>query len=268
MPQMGLEGKVAIVTGAGSRGDGIGNGRAAAIMLAREGVKVALLDSVREWAEVTKAMIDKEGHTCAIVEADVSQAAACKAAVDATVATWGRLDILVNNVGLVGPVGNATEVEPEAWEQAMRVNVSSIMLMSKYAIPEMRKQKAGAIVNISSIDGMRGGNPRLLYSTSKGAIINMTRSMATHHGPEGIRVNCIAPGYVYTPIVYTRGLSEEMRTARRMRTLLQTEGTGWDVGNGVVFLASDMARWITGVTLPIDAGTTAGNTVSVTPPRV
>lgn len=267
MPDMGLKDKVAIVTGAGSRAEGIGNGRAAAVLLAREGVKVALLDSTRAWAEATRTMIDAEGGVSMVVEADVSQAASCKAAVDVTVATWGRLDILVNNVGIVGPRGSAAEVDPEAWETAMRVNVSSMMLMSKYAIAEMRKQNAGAIVNISSIDGMRGGNPNLLYATSKGAIINMTRSMATHHGAEGIRVNCIAPGYVYTPIVYARGMSEELREARRMRSLLQTEGTGWDVGNGVVFLASDMARWITGVTLPIDAGTTAGNAVTVTPPR-
>ena len=103
---------------------------------------------------------------------------------------------------------------------------------------------------------MRGSNPSLFYSTSKGAIINMTRSMAAHHGPEGIRVNCIAPGMVYTPMVYARGngMSEELRDARRKRSLLQTEGTGWDIGNGVLYLVSDLALWVTGVIHPIDAG--------------
>jgi NAD(P)-dependent dehydrogenase (short-subunit alcohol dehydrogenase family) len=122
----------------------------------------------------------------------VSSAASVKATVDA----WGRLDILVNNVGIGGPIGNAVDVDIAAWDAAMRVNVTSMMLMAKHAIPEMRKRGAGAIVNIASIDGLRGGNPSLFYSTSKGAVVNMTRSMAAHDGPEGIRVNCIAPGYV------------------------------------------------------------------------
>jgi NAD(P)-dependent dehydrogenase (short-subunit alcohol dehydrogenase family) len=263
MPQMGLQGKVAIVTGAGSRADGIGNGRAAAILLAREGARVALLDNVKEWAEATHAMITKEGHTSLVVEADVTVPAACATAVKKTVGAWGRLDILVNNVGIGGPPGTAVEVDPEAWDHGLKVNVTSMMLMSKYAIPEMRKQKGGAIVNIASVAGMRGGHPNLLYGTTKGAIIQMTRAMAAQHGLEGIRVNAIAPGMVYTPMVYTRGMSDELREARRKRSLLQTEGTGWDIGNAVVYLASDQARWVTGITLPVDAGATAGFGVAV-----
>ncbi len=267
MPEMGLKTKVAIVTGAGSRADGIGNGRAAAILLAREGVKVALLDTTVKAAEATKAMIDKEGGTSMLVEADVTKAASCQAAVAKTVAAWGRVDILVNNVGIGGPPGNAVDVDPEAWDQAMRINVTSMMLMAKYAIPEMRKQKAGSIVNIASVAGLRGGHPGLLYPTSKGAVVNLTRAMAAQHGPEGIRVNCIAPGMVYTPMVYSRGngMSNELREARRQRSLLQTEGSGWDIGNGVVYLCSDMARWVTGVIHPIDAGATAGTTSSPSP---
>lgn len=267
MPETGLKDKVAIVTGAGSRADGIGNGRAAAILLAREGCKVALLDATREWAEATKAMIDKEGGTALVVVADVADPASAKASVDQTVAAWGRVDVLVNNVGIGGPLGNAVDVDPDAWDQAMRVNVKSMMLMSKYAIPEMRKVGAGAIVNIASIDGLRGGNPNLFYGASKGAVVNMTRAMAAHHGGEGIRVNCIAPGYVYTPMVYARGMEPELREARRKNTLLQTEGTGWDIGNGVVYLASEQSRWVTGIILSIDAGSMAGLAVSPTPRR-
>jgi NAD(P)-dependent dehydrogenase (short-subunit alcohol dehydrogenase family) len=267
MPQTGLKDKVAIVTGAGSRGDGIGNGRAAAILLAREGAKVALLDAMKEWAEATKAMIDAEGGTSMIVVADVADPVSSAASVKATVDAWGRLDILVNNVGIGGPIGNAVDVDIAAWDAAMRVNVTSMMLMAKHAIPEMRKRRAGAIVNIASIDGLRGGNPSLFYSTSKGAVVNMTRSMAAHHGPEGIRVNCIAPGYVYTPMVYARGMEPELREARRKNTLLQTEGTGWDVGNGVVYLVCDQSAWVTGVILSIDAGSMAGTVGNTTPPR-
>ena len=269
MPQMGLTGKVAIVTGAGSRvADGIGNGRAAAILLAREGVKVALLDATSKAAEATKAMIDQEGFTSMVVEADVTNAKSCAAAVAKTVAAWGRLDILVNNVGVGGTGGNAVDLDLEAWDRDLRTNVTSMMLMARFAIPEMRRQKAGSIINIASVAGLRGGHAGLLYPTSKGAVVNMTRAMAAHHGREGIRVNCIAPGMVYTPMVYARGngMSEELREARAKRSLLQVEGTGWDIGNGVVYLASDMAKWVTGVILPVDAGATAGTATSPSPP--
>jgi NAD(P)-dependent dehydrogenase (short-subunit alcohol dehydrogenase family) len=265
MPEMGLEGKVAIVTGAGSRAPGIGNGRAAAILLAREGCKVALLDATKELGDATKEMIDAESGTSMVVVGNVADQASCAAAVKKIVDTWGRVDVLVNNVGIGGPMGNAVETNAEAWDAAMRINVTSMMLMAKYAIPEMRKQGGGSIINISSIDGLRGGNPSLFYSASKGAVVNMTRSMAAHHGPEGIRVNCIAPGYVYTPMVFAQGMEPEMRDARRKNTLLQTEGTGWDIGKGVVYLASEQARWVSGIILSIDAGSMAGTVGNTTP---
>ena len=268
MPNMGLAGKVAIVTGAGSRADGIGNGRAAAILLAREGVKVALLDATTKNAEVTKAMIDTEGFTSMVVDADVTNAKSCEAAVAKTVATWGRLDILVNNVGVGGTGGTAVTLNLEDWDRDMRINVTAMMLMARFAIPEMRKQGAGSIVNIASVAGLKGGHTGLMYPTSKGAVVNMTRAMAAHHGPEGIRVNCIAPGMVYTPMVYAsgNGMDPALRDARRTRSLLQTEGTGWDIGNGVVYLCSDMARWVTGVIHPIDAGAAAGSLENPSPP--
>ena len=252
-----LDGRVAVVTGAGSRGAGIGNGKAAAVLLARRGAKLLLLDADEASAQITRELIESSGGQALVRRTDVSNPEACRAAMDAAVQAWGRVDILVNNVGIGGPAGDAVELDLDEWDSALRVNVTSMMLMARFAIPQMRKLGRGAIVNIASVAGLQGGTPSLLYPTSKGAVVNMTRAMASHHGKEGIRVNCVAPGMVYTPMVAGR-MSAEMREVRRKRSLLQTEGSGWDVGHAVAYLASDEARWITGVILPVDAGTTAG----------
>jgi NAD(P)-dependent dehydrogenase (short-subunit alcohol dehydrogenase family) len=159
------------------------------------------------------------------------------------------------------------EVDPDEWDTAMQVNVKSMMLMAKYAIPEMIRAGAGAIVNIASYAGLFGGHPGLLYPTSKGAVVNLTRAMAAHHAKDGIRVNAIAPGMVYTPMVYSGGMSEDIREARKNRSLLKVEGTGWDIGNGVLYLVSDEARWVTGIILPIDAGASAAPSASPSYPR-
>ncbi len=265
-PDRGLRGKVAIVTGAGSRADGIGNGRAAAVLLARQGVRVALLDERIDWAEGTQAMIAADGGEAFVQRCDVTRDADCAAAVAAAVERWGRVDILVNNVGIGGPPGTAVDVDLDDWDRALRVNVTSMMLMARHAIPAMRRAGAGSIVNIASVAGLIGGHHALLYPTTKGAVVNMTRAMAAQHGTEGIRVNCIAPGMVYTPMVWSRGMSDELRDKRRRRSLLQTEGSGWDVGHAVVYLASDEARWVTGVILPVDAGATAGSVAMPSPP--
>ena len=251
-----MAGKVAIVTGAGSRAEGIGNGRASATLLARHGAKVALVDVNLEWVTRTQAMIEAEGGISVVVTGDVTSPEDCARIVRETVRLWGRLDVLVNNVGVAGPPGTAVDVDLQAWDRALRVNVTSMMLMAKLAIPEMERN-GGAIINIASYAGLFGGHPSLLYPTSKGAVVNMTRAMAAHHAPQGIRVNAVAPGMVYTPMVYAEGMSEETRAARRNRSLLKTEGSGWDVGNAVLYLASEEARWVTGIVLPVDAGASA-----------
>src|SRR5277367_4025668 len=159
-----LADKVAIVTGAGSRADGIGNGRATSILLARNGARVTLVDQNQEWVERTAAMIAEEGGQSRIVLADVTKPEDCAAIVKQTTDAWGRLDILVNNVGISGPPGTAVEVDPNAWAEGFKVNVTSMMLMAKYAIPAMiAGGRGGAIVNIASYAGLFGGHHALLY---------------------------------------------------------------------------------------------------------
>jgi NAD(P)-dependent dehydrogenase (short-subunit alcohol dehydrogenase family) len=249
-----LQGKVAIVTGAGSRADGIGNGRATAVLFAREGARVLCVDQSKDAAEATRAMIAGEGGEATVFQADVTRSADCRAMVDEALRRWGRLDILDNNVG-IGGRATVVEVEEPDWDHMMRVNVTSMMLASKHAIPAMARGGGGAIVNISSISALR---PRGLtpYTVSKGAVIALTRAMAVDHAAQGIRVNCIAPGPVYTPMVSAGGMSAELRDQRRRASPLGIEGTGWDVANAALFLASDEARYITGVVLPVDGGVT------------
>jgi NAD(P)-dependent dehydrogenase (short-subunit alcohol dehydrogenase family) len=250
----GLTGKVAVVTGGGAAGDGIGNGRAAAILLARAGARVVVVDRDKALAQRTVAMIEEGGGIGVAVEADVTQAAGCAAVVQTALDGFGRLDLLDNNVG-IGSRGTVVDETEESWRRVMQVNVDSMFLMSKHAIPAMRRVGGGAIVNVSSISALR---PRGLtvYSVSKGAVIALTRAMAVDHGREGIRVNCVAPGPVYTPMVYGRGMSANARDRRRQASALGIEGTGWDIGHAVRFLLSGHARYITGHTLVVDGGTT------------
>jgi NAD(P)-dependent dehydrogenase (short-subunit alcohol dehydrogenase family) len=252
---LGLAGKVAIVTGGGAADDGIGNGRAAAILLARAGAKVLVVDLDRARAARTVAMIEAEGCTAAPFVADVTDEQQAGAMVAEALARFGRLDCLDNNVG-IGGRGNVVEVAPQDWHRVMQVNVDSMFMASRHAIPAMKETAGGgAIVNVSSISALR---PRGLtaYSTSKGAVIALTRAMAVDHGPEGIRVNCVAPGPVYTPMVYSRQMSPAGREARRRASVLGIEGTGWDIGYAVRFLLSTEARYITGQTLVVDGGAT------------
>lgn len=198
-PSRGLEGKVAIVTGAGCAGDGIGNGRAISIMLADSGCNVICLDLNLDWATKTAEMTaSKPGRGSAVpLQSDVTKASDCQAAVETALAKFGRLDILVNNVGIGGAAGTAVDVNMEAWAKGLEINVSSMVQMAKYCIPAMKKNEGsikGAIVNMGSVAGLKGGTPHLLYPTSKGAVVNMTRAMAAHHAEDGIRVNCVCPG--------------------------------------------------------------------------
>ncbi len=254
---LGLPGKTAIVTGAGSRGAGIGNGRAAAILLARAGARVAIVDVQRDAAEATLEHIRGEGGNAGVFVADVSDEDEVSDCVSAVVEEFGGVDILVNNVGVTGPPGDAVAVSAKTWDEVMRINVASMMLMAKNCIPIMATRGGGAIVNVSSIVGVAGGHPTLVYPTSKGAVISLTKAMAAHHGHQNIRVNSVAPGLVFTPLVEGDGMPDELRRQRREIASLPIEGTGWDVGSAVLFLASPAARWITGVVLAVDGGLSA-----------
>ncbi len=249
----GLSGKVAIVSGGGAAGDGIGNGRAAAILLGTAGAKVVVVDRDGGLAKRTVEMIGEAGGEAIPFEADVTRAAECAAMVALAVKRFGRLDLLDNNVG-IGSRGSVVDETEESWRRVMQVNVESMFLAAKHAIPEMRKAGGGAIVNVSSISAIR---PRGLtvYTVSKSAVIGLTKAMAVDHGREGIRVNCVAPGPVYTPMVYERGMTPAARETRKKASALGIEGTGWDVGSAVRFLLSEQARYITGQVLVVDGGT-------------
>lgn len=251
----GLADKVAIVTGSGAADDGIGNGRAAAMLLADAGAHVLVVDRQLDLAEKTVEMIVDNGGSALAFAADVSAAADCAAMVEKAMREWGRLDVLDNNVG-IGSRASVVDETYERWERVMRVNVDSMFLASKHAIPAMIESGGGgSIINISSISALR---PRGLttYSVSKSAVIGLTKAMAVDHGPDGIRVNCVAPGPVYTPMVYGSGMSDAARDTRAKASVLGIEGTGWDIGNAVRFLASVRAQYITGQTLVVDGGVT------------
>ena len=246
-----LEGKVAIVTGAGSRGEGVGNGKATATLFAREGASVLLADMEIARANETLQGIEAEGGIASTIKVDVTNDDDCLQLVETVIERYGRLDILDNNVGNSFRK-SVTEIDPDEWDNYMEMNLKSMVLTSRHAIPRMIETGGGSIINIASIAGVRASKAAV-YTASKAGVIGLTISMAADHGREGIRVNAIAPGAVYTPMVSWR-LSEEMRAHRKNTTALGTEGTPWDVAWAAVYIASDESRWVTGSILTVDGG--------------
>jgi NAD(P)-dependent dehydrogenase (short-subunit alcohol dehydrogenase family) len=247
-----LKDKVAIVTGAGSRGPGLGNGKATAILFAREGAKVLCVDADIARAEEAVREIEKEKGTAKAFAADVTRTAACAAMVEEAVSRWGGLDILHNNVGIESRL-DLMETTEEEWDRIMAVDLKTMFLASQAAVPAMEKRGRGAITCVSSIAALVG-HGRTAYAAAKAGVIGLVTSLAVQLGPKGIRVNGIAPGQVWTPMV--ERLGAEARERRKNAAPLGTEGTGWDVGWGAVYLASDEARWVSGHILVIDAGLT------------
>jgi NAD(P)-dependent dehydrogenase (short-subunit alcohol dehydrogenase family) len=247
-----LSGKVAIVTGAGSRGAGIGNGKATAVLFAREGARVLCVDAVAERTEETVGLIRAEGGEAQPFVADVTQSDECRAMVAAAVGRWGGLDVLHNNVGIESRK-DLLDTTEEEWDRVMAVDLKSMFLATRQAVPALVDRGGGSVICVSSVAGLRG-HGRTAYAAAKAGVIGFVQSVAVQLGPRGIRVNAIAPGTVWTPMV--ESLGAEARERRRRASPLQTEGTGWDVGWGAVYLASDEARWVTGQVLVIDAGLT------------
>ena len=216
-----VEGKVAIVTGAGSDGAGIGNGRAAAMVYAREGAKVMLVDRNLAAAEKTRELIVEEGGVCFTFEADVSQSHDCRAMARTCIDTYGRIDILHNNVAIPGDPGGPVEVDETSWDEVMAVNLKSVFLACKYVLPQMERQGAGSIVNISSVGAIRArlNRPNVAYSASKAAMDAVSRDVAIQYASKGIRSNTILIGGVFTPRIVTErpGVDVERRHRRRRR---------------------------------------------------
>ena len=246
-----LTGKVALVTGAGSRSEIIGNGQAAALLFAQQGCKVVLVDSEEENLSRTLRKISDQGGEASFYVGDVSNALDCQKMVELAVNTYGHLNILHNNVG-VGGSGTVLEVEPEQWDHIMAVNVKSMMLTSKYAIPEIALSGGGTVINISSISAIR---PRGLtpYTVSKGAVIALTKAMAVDHAAEKVRVNCILPGPIFSSMTSVN-MSDEVRELRRRSSPMGIEGSPMDIANAALYLASDESRWVTAISLVVDGG--------------
>ena len=247
-----LANKVAIVTGAGSQGEGYGTGKAIAIVLAAEGAKVCLVDQKVERAEATRKEIEGLGGTAFACEADVTRATDCAAIAAATLKAYGRIDVLVNNVGIGVGGGPLEQLEESTWDRVLDVNLRSAMLMTKHTITSLVAAR-GAIVNIASVAALRAYGGGVAYSASKAGMIAMTRDVAVMYGGQGVRANVVAPGHIFTPLVEGM-LDTRTRETRRKIAPLAIEGDAWDVAAATLFLASDEARFITATCLPVDGG--------------
>jgi NAD(P)-dependent dehydrogenase (short-subunit alcohol dehydrogenase family) len=256
-----LKDKVAIIVGAGcTPGDTMGNGRATAIVFAREGASVALVDYRKESAEETKQMIDKEGGESFVIQADVTRAEDCKRMADACAEKYGKIDILHNNVG-IGEGGGPVDLDEKEWDRVITTNLKTMFLTCKYVLPYMEKQGSGAIVNISSMAAIRfAPYPMIAYSSSKAGVNAFTRSVAMQYAHQGVRSNCIMPGLINTPMAI-EGISvrlgvekEDLIRMRDAAVPMNHMGDAWDIAYTALFLASDEAKYITGVVIPVDGG--------------
>ena len=259
-----LADKVAIVVGGGQTpGATIGNGRATAVLFAREGAKVLVVDRSLEAAQQTVQQIEGEGGSALAHEADATNEAACVALVARAVEAFGRIDVLHNNVGIGGGDSGPAHLDEDAWDKILQVNLKSVVLPCKHVLPVMRRQRSGAIVNVSSIAAVCA-TPIVAYKVSKAGINAYTQSLAVGNAKHGIRANVIMPGLMNTPMAI-EGISSALGIARedliRQRDaqvpLRGKMGTAWDVAYAALFLASDEARFITGVALPVDGGQSA-----------
>lgn len=254
-----LQGRVALVLGAGSSGPGWGNGKAAAVLYAREGARVVAVDFRAEAAEETCGIIQSEGGEAIACVADVTNSEALAGVVARTRAVFGRLDVLHNNVGIT-TMGDPIEASEESWRRALDVNLTSAFLACKHVLPVMLEQGKGAIVNISSIAAeIVTDYPYFSYYASKAGLNHFTRALAIQYAARGIRANAVMPGLIDTPLIYSQIAGsyddqDAMVAARHARSPTRRMGTAWDVAHAALFLASDEAQYVNGVCLPVDGG--------------
>lgn len=258
-----LQGKVALVTGCGTLEQGWGNGKAIAVLLARQGARIFGVDLHLESAEVTRKIIEDEGGEIEVMACDVTDSQQVQSMVKACIERFGKIDILINNVGRSEPGGPA-EMSEEIWQDQLDVNVTSAFLTCKYVLPVMESQGSGAVVNISSVAGLQYiGKPQVGYAAGKAALMQFTKTTAVIYAKRGVRLNCVAPGLMFTPLVerlankYAKGNYEEFVNHRHNQVPMGHMGDAWDVANAVLFLACDESRYITGQTLVVDGGITS-----------
>jgi NAD(P)-dependent dehydrogenase (short-subunit alcohol dehydrogenase family) len=259
-----LQDKVALVTGAGCVGPGWGNGRATAVLFAREGAKVFAVDRDAEAMTETLARVAEFGGTIKTHTCNVTDGTSVKSMIDACLASFGRIDVLVNNVG-GSAAGGPVELSEEAWDGQMNHNLKSVFLACKHVLPVMERQGGGAIINLASTSGLRWtGSPQVGYAASKAGVIQLSRVVAVHYANKGIRVNTVVPGQLHTPMVEARlakqrtgGDVEKLLQSRVARIPLGFMGDGRDTANAALFLASDEARFVTGTEIIVDGGMVA-----------
>jgi NAD(P)-dependent dehydrogenase (short-subunit alcohol dehydrogenase family) len=259
-----LDGKVALVMGCGSVAPGWGNGRATTVLLARQGATVYGTDLVADHAETTLAALEVEGLTATVATCDVTVADDVARVVADCLDRFGRIDVLVNNVGLSmrgGPVDMAEEV----WDAQLAVNAKGAFLACKHVLPVMVAQGGGSVVNVASVAGLRYiGKPQVAYSAAKAALMQFTRTTAVIHAADGVRLNCVVPGLMHTPLVearlageYAAGDTEGLVAQRHAQVPMGHMGDGWDTAHAVLFLAADESRYVTGTEIVVDGGLVA-----------
>jgi len=255
-----LQGKVALVSGAGSVDNGWGNGKATAVTFAREGARVFAVDRNFRYAKETVDIIRSEGLEASAHEADVSKSKDVAGMCQECVSTYGSIDILHNNVG-IGALGDPITTTQKEWNHVLNTNITSMFLSCKHALPFMIKQGHGAIVNVSSLSATRAIRPEIAYATSKGAVNAFTINVALTYADQGIRCNGVVPGLINTPMVsqylrsdHSNGDIEKIMRQRDKLSPTGKMGVAWDIANAATFLASDKSDYINGVLLYVDAG--------------
>lgn len=257
-----LAGKTAVVVGGGQTpGATLGNGRTVALTFAREGANIVVVDRDADSAEDTAELVRAEGGSAVSHRADITVEQDCASILEAALRAYGQIDVLHNNVGIV-PAGRTEELAPETWRQGFEVNLTGMWQTCKHVLPHMRERGTGAVINISSMAGLLHTGDNIAYTTSKAAVHSLTRSLAIEYAPHGVRINCIAPGMMDTPmgvdaVARATGTDRETVATRRAALVpMGHQGTSDDVAKAALFYATDDSAFITGTVLPVDGGFT------------